>query len=116
MLIDNDDEGLNRYRSVGELKTGILHIDAIQEGTQVLVLDESALLNAGADLTHVFKVNALHGQHILLFLGLAEGDSFRCIDALVDLESQEVLDFDCLDRGNCTFPFSMTLATIGKCE
>lgn len=55
-------------------------------------MNDSGLMNAGADLRHLFEIDALNGEVVLFFFFLGDGDSFGSIDALVDLESQEVLD------------------------
>jgi hypothetical protein len=71
-----------------------LDVDTVEEGTQVLVLDDGGLLDAGADLRHFFEVDALKGQVVLLFFLSGDEDTFGGIDSLVDLETQEVLDFE----------------------
>ncbi len=81
-------------RSVVELETGVLDVDTVEEGTQVLVLDDGGLLDAGADLGHLLEVDALKGQVVLLLFLSGDEDTFGGVDSLVDLETQEVLDLE----------------------
>lgn len=83
-------------RSVVELETGVLDVDTVEEGTQILVLDDGRLLDAGADLRDFFEVNALKGEVVLFFFLSGDEDTFGSIDSLVDLETEEVLDFESL--------------------
>ncbi len=77
-------------------------------------MDDGGLLDSGADLRDILKVDSLDGQIVLLLLLLGDEDSLGSVDAFVHLEAQEVLDFDSLGRGKVTLPFSMTLTTMGK--
>jgi hypothetical protein len=73
-------------------------------------------LDSGADLRDVFQIDALDGKVVLFLFFFADDDSLGCVDALVHLEAQEVLDFDSLNKVRVTLPFSMTLTTMGKWE
>ena len=73
-----------------------MDVDTVEEGTQILVLDDGRLLDAGADLRDFFEVNALKGEVVLFFFLSGDEDTFGSIDSLVDLETEEVLDFESL--------------------
>ena len=79
-------------------------------------MDDGGLVDTSADLGDLLEIDALEGDVVLLFFLLGDDDSFRGVDALVDLEAQEVLDFESLGYEGCTLPPSMTLTTIGKWE
>lgn len=53
-------------------------------------------MDTGAALGHFFEVNALKGQVVLLLFLSGDKNSLRGIDALVDFEAQEVLNFESL--------------------
>ena len=72
------------------------------------------MLDSGTDLRNVLEVDSLNGEVVLVLFLLADDDSLGAVDALVDLESQEVLDFESLSGKMGTLPPSMTLTTIGK--
>ena len=91
-----------------------MDIDAVEEGSKILVLDDSCLLNSSADLRNVLKVNSLDGKVVLFFFLFGDGNTFGSIDCLVHLEAQEVFDFDGLCKASITLPFSITFTTIGK--
>jgi len=57
-------------------------------------LDNGGLVNTSADLRNLFEVDALQGQVVLFLLLSGDEDSLGSVDSLVDLESQEVLDFE----------------------
>lgn len=105
---------LNRAESVVEFESCVLDVDAVEEGSEIFVLDDSGLLDPRADLGNVLEVDALDGEIVLLLLLLGDQHSLGSIDALVHLETQEVLDFHSLNRIRVTLPFSMTFTTIGK--
>ena len=73
-----------------------MNVDTVEERSQVLVLDDCGLVDAGAHLGHFLEVNALQSEVVLLLLLSGDEDSFGSVDALVDLEPQEVLDFESL--------------------
>ena len=102
--------------SVVVLEPGILDVDTVEEGTEILFLNDGGLVDTGADLGNLFEIDALEGDVVLFILLLGDEDSFGGVNALVDLETQEVLDFKGLGYGGCTLPPSMTLTTIGKWE
>jgi hypothetical protein len=81
-------------RSVIEFESLILHIDAIEELSEILILDNGGLLNPGTTLRNFLEVDALHSDVVLFLLLLDDLDSLRSIDALAHFETQEVLDFD----------------------
>ena len=56
-------------------------------------------MHACADLGNFLQIDALEGDIVLLILLLGNEDAFGGIDALVDLEPQEVLDFEGLGYG-----------------
>jgi hypothetical protein len=93
-----------------------LDVDAVKKRSEILVLDDGCLLDSGADLGDVFKVDSLDGQVVLLLFLLADEDALGSINSLVQLEAQEVLDLDGLNDERCTLPFSMTLTAMGKWE
>lgn len=106
---------LNRNMgSISVLEPGILDVDTVKEGTEILLLDDGGLADAGADLGDLLEVDALDGDVVLFLLLLGDEDSLGGVNALVDLESQEVLDFESLSGKMGTLPPSMTLTTIGK--
>ena len=102
--------------SVVELEAGVLDVDAVEEGAQILLLDDGGLVDAGADLGDLVEVNTLDGDVVLLLFLFADDDSFRGVNALVHLESQEVLDFQGLNKPLNTLPPSITFTTMGKWE
>ena len=73
-----------------------MNVDTVKEGTQIFLLDDCGLVDSSAHLRHLFQVNALDGHVVLFFFFLGDEHSFGSINALVDLESQEVLDFKSL--------------------
>ena len=105
---------LNRAESVVEFESCVLDVDTVEEGSEIFVLNDSRLLDPRADLGNVLEVDALDGEIVLLLLLLGDQHSLGSIDALVHLETQEVLDFDSLHKIRVTLPFSMTFTTIGK--
>lgn len=74
------------------------------------------MLDSGTDLRNVLEVDSLNGEVVLVLFLLADDDSLGAVDALVGLESQEVLDFASLREKGITRPLSMTLTTMGKWE
>ena len=105
---------LNRAESVVEFESCVLDVDTVEEGSEILILDDGCLLDSSADLGNILKIDSLNGEVILFLLFLGDQYSFGGIDALVHLEAQEVLDFDSLHKIEITLPFSMTLTTMGK--
>ena len=83
-------------RSIVEFEPGVLDVDTVEEGTQILVLDDGRLLDAGADLRDFFEVNALKGEVVLFFFLSGDEDTFGSVNSLVDLETEEVLNFESL--------------------
>lgn len=83
-------------RSIIELKSGILDIDTIEEGSEIFVLNDGGLLDSGADLRDIFEIDTLNSEIVLLFFLLGDLDSFGSIDSFVHFKSKEVLDFSCL--------------------
>ena len=77
-------------------------------------MDDGGLLDSGADLGNVFKVDALDCKVVLFFFLLGDQDTLGSINSLVCFESKEVLYFDGLYRELSTLPFSITLTTMGK--
>lgn len=73
-----------------------MDVNTVKEGSEILILNDGGLLNSGADLGDVFKVNAFNSEVVLVILLSLDEDSLRSIDALVHFETQEVLDFDSL--------------------
>ena len=67
-------------------------------------MNDGGLLNTGANLGDVFEVDSLNSEVVLFFFFPCDQDSFGSINALVDLESQKVLDFESLEL-NCVVPF-----------
>lgn len=56
-------------------------------------MDDGGLLDSGAALGHLLEVDSLESEVVLFFFLSGDEDSLRSVDSLVDLESQEVLDF-----------------------
>ena len=73
-----------------------MNVNTVQEGSQVLILNDCGLLDSGATLRDFLEVDALKSEVVLLFFLSGDEDSFGGVNALVDLESQEVLDFQSL--------------------
>lgn len=110
------DGDLNRYRSISELKSSVLDVDSVKKRSEILVLDDSGLLDSSANLGDIFQVDSLNSQVVLLLFLLADNDSLRGIDPLVHFEAQKVFYFYSLNKKGSTLPFSMTLTTMGKWE
>jgi hypothetical protein len=70
-----------------------LHVDTVQELTQILVGDLSGLVDKGAGLRNVIEVCANNGDDVLLLLLLGDGDARKSVHSLVHLDSDEILDF-----------------------
>ncbi len=82
--------------SIVVFESGVLNVDTVQERTEILVLDDSGLLDSGTNLRDLFQINGLESDVVLFFFPLCDEDSFWGFDSLVHLESQEVLDFNSL--------------------
>jgi len=93
-----------------------LDVDTVEEGSEILVLDDCGLLDSSTELRDVFKVDALDSDVIFLFFLLGNSDSLGGIDSLVQLEAQKVLNFDSLNKKRYTVPLSRMLTTTGKWE
>ena len=82
--------------SVVVFEPSILDVDTVEEGTEILLLDDGGLVHACANLGNLLQIDALEGDIVLLLFLFGDDDAFRGIDTLVDLEAQEVLDFQSL--------------------
>jgi hypothetical protein len=69
-------------------------VDTIQELTDILVLDETRLLDIGSGLGDVFERVTGQNKFILLGLGSRDSDTFTHLDVEDDLLTQEVTDFN----------------------
>lgn len=88
---------LNRnIGSIVVLEPGILHVDTVEEGTEILLLDDGGLVNTCTHLRNLLQIDSLESDVVLFFLFLGDQNTFRGIDTLVDLEAQKVLDFKSL--------------------
>ena len=84
---------LNRL-SVVVLETSILNINSIQKCSQVFLLDDCSLLDAGTSLRNLLQINSLQSDVVLFLLFLWDDNSFWCVNPLIHLKSQEVFYFD----------------------
>lgn len=73
-----------------------MDVDTVEERSQIFVLDYCGLVDTSADLGHFLEVDTLQGQVVLFLLFSGDDNSFRSINSFVDLEAQEVLDFESL--------------------
>ena len=71
-----------------------MNVDTVEERPQIFVLDDGGLVDAGTALGHFLEVDALQGQVVFLLFFSGNEDSFGSVDALVDFESQKVLDLE----------------------
>lgn len=91
-----------------------MDVDTVEEGSEILILDDGGLLNSGADLGDIFEVDSFNGEVVLVVFLPSDDNSLGSIDALVHFEAQEVLNLDSLLKNRFTLPFSMTFTMIGK--
>ena len=82
--------------SLVHIESGVLDVDSVEELSQIFVGNLGRLVDQCAGLRHVLEVSANDSDEVLLLFLLGDGDSGQGIDLLVHLDSDEVLDFECL--------------------
>lgn len=71
-----------------------MDIDTVEEGTEILLLDDGGLMDAGTALRYFFEVDALDCEVVLFFFLSGDEDSLWSINSLVELEPQKVFNFE----------------------
>jgi hypothetical protein len=74
------------------------NVNTIQELTDILVLDETRLLDISGGLRNVFKRVTSDGKFILLVLGSLDCNTFTHLDVEDNLLTQEVTDLNSIRR------------------